>query len=96
MTREGSAPRAVRVVASGRVQGVWFRESTRREAEHLGVRGWVRNLASGDVEIHAEGPSEAVEALLAWARKGPPRAEVLRLEVEDVLPEGLGAFVVRR
>jgi acylphosphatase len=96
MTRAGPAPRAVRAVVSGRVQGVWFRDSTRREAERLGVRGWVRNLASGGVEIHAEGGAEAVEALVAWARGGPPRAEVERLEVEDVLPEGHAAFVVRR
>jgi acylphosphatase len=67
--------------ASGRVQGVFFRESTRVEAERLGVTGWVANLPDGRVEIVAEGPREQLEALIRWARRGPPDARIDALEV---------------
>jgi acylphosphatase len=63
----------------GRVQGVWFRESMRREAERLGVAGWVRNRPDGSVEAVAQGPVEAVDALIEWARSGPPQARVERI-----------------
>jgi acylphosphatase len=63
----------------GRVQGVWFRESMRREAERLGVAGWVRNRPDGSVEAVAQGAPEAVDALVAWARIGPPQARVERI-----------------
>jgi len=63
----------------GRVQGVWFRESMRREAERLGVTGWVRNLPDGSVEAVVQGTVEAVDALLVWSRTGPPMARVERI-----------------
>jgi acylphosphatase len=63
----------------GRVQGVWFRESMRREAERLGVTGWVRNLPDGSVEAVVQGSVEAVDALLVWSRTGPPMARVERI-----------------
>jgi acylphosphatase len=63
----------------GRVQGVWFRESMRREAERLGVSGWVRNRPDGSVEAVAQGAPEAVDALVEWARIGPPQARVERI-----------------
>ncbi len=63
----------------GRVQGVWFRESMRREAERLGVAGWVRNRPDGSVEAVAQGPAGAVDALVEWARVGPPQARVERI-----------------
>ena len=66
----------------GRVQGVWFRESMRREAERLGVTGWVRNTPDGAVEAVAQGPAEAVDALIEWARSGPPMARVDGIEIE--------------
>ncbi|MDP9385186.1 MAG: acylphosphatase, partial [Actinomycetota bacterium] len=53
----------------GRVQGVGFRDATRREAERLGVAGWVRNAAGGSVELHAEGPAAAVDVIVAWCRQ---------------------------
>jgi acylphosphatase len=64
---------------TGRVQGVWFRESMRREAERLGVAGWVRNRPDGSVEAVAQGPADAVDALVDWARTGPPQARVERI-----------------
>ncbi|HWR78003.1 MAG TPA: acylphosphatase [Thiobacillus sp.] len=67
----------------GRVQGVWFRESMRREAERLGVSGWVRNAPDGSVEAVIQGPLEAVDALIAWARSGPPQARVGRIELSE-------------
>jgi acylphosphatase len=63
----------------GRVQGVWFRESMRREAERLGVTGWVCNRPDGSVEAVAQGPAEAVDALVEWACTGPPQARVERI-----------------
>ena len=66
----------VHLIIEGRVQGVWFRESTRKEAVSLGVFGWVRNLPDGTVEVMAEGPKEAVKGLVSWCRHGPPVASV--------------------
>lgn len=60
----------------GRVQGVWYRASAQQEARRLGLTGRVRNLADGSVEAIAEGPRDALEAFVAWCRKGPPGARV--------------------
>ena len=72
-----------RLVAHGRVQGVWFRESMRQEAARVGVTGWVRNRRDGSVEAVVQGPPAAVDAIVAWARRGPESAEVASLEVTD-------------
>jgi acylphosphatase len=64
----------------GRVQGVWFRESMRLEAERLNVAGWVRNTPDGTVEAVVQGPTAAVDAMIEWARSGPPLARVDRVE----------------
>lgn len=79
----------------GAVQGVWFRQSTRRVAEGLGVSGWVRNLPDGRVEAVFEGDAQAVERALAFAREGPPRARVLGVEVQEEEPTGATGFEVR-
>jgi len=91
-----TAPAVVRVhaVVSGRVQGVWYRESCRREAERLGVGGWVRNRPDGRVEIEVEGSRPAVDALLTWATHGPPHAIVERVAVDDRAPQGESRFRV--
>ncbi|MDP1646030.1 MAG: acylphosphatase [Thiobacillus sp.] len=67
----------------GRVQGVWFRESMCREAERLGVTGWVRNAPDGSVEAVIQGSAEAVDTLTGWARSGPPQARVERIELSE-------------
>ena len=72
-----------RVLVSGRVQGVWFRESTRELASQLGLSGWVRNLPDGRVEALFEGERAAVDAALDFIREGPRLAHVLSAEVED-------------
>ena len=84
-----------RVVVAGRVQGVWFRESCRREAQAAGVGGWVRNRNDGRVEAVFEGESAAVLAMVTWCRIGPPRAEVTAFEVTDEDPTGEVGFRVR-
>ena len=90
-----SEPVARRVVVHGTVQGVFFRENTRRRAEPLGVAGWVRNRDDGAVEAHLEGERDAVDALVQFVRRGPPRARVDHVQVDEVAPEGLGEFEVR-
>ncbi len=72
-----------RLVARGRVQGVWFREGMRQEAARLGITGWVRNRMDGSVEAVVQGSPGAVEAMLAWAHRGPEAAHVASLEVSE-------------
>ena len=80
----------------GRVQGVWFRESMRRQAGRLGVGGWVRNLPDGSVEAVVQGEAAAVEALVAWSRSGLPLAQVERVEIEIESPQDVfGQFEKR-
>lgn len=87
---------AVHVFVSGRVQGVGFRHATRVAARARGLAGWVKNRADGRVEVRAEGAEEAVEALVAWLRIGPPMAEVTELAVERVEPDGRAGFELLR
>ena len=84
-----------RVVVSGRVQGVWFRETCRERAQAAGVAGWVRNRDDGRVEAEFEGPDAAVDQLVGWCRTGPPRAVVTGIDVTDVAPTGEHRFSVR-
>jgi acylphosphatase len=84
-----------RVVVHGRVQGVFFRDSTRETAVANDVAGWVCNRQDGAVEAVFEGPAPAVERAVAFVRAGPPRARVDRVEVSDEPPERLTGFEVR-
>jgi acylphosphatase len=87
----------LRVLVSGTVQGVWFRESTRQEADRLGVAGWVRNLPDGRVEAAFEGPAPGVEAMVAWCHHGPRNAAVDHVEAVAEEPMGeRGPFQVLR
>lgn len=72
----------------GRVQGVFFRDYTRREAQRLGVSGWVRNLATGSVETEFEGGAEQVAAVLEWLPTGSPLSLVSRVEHHEIPVEG--------
>jgi acylphosphatase len=84
-----------RVTVHGRVQGVFFRDSTRQRAEAAGVTGWVANRPDGTVEAVFEGNDEVVESLVRWMHDGPRGADVDRVEVGDEDPEGLSGFDVR-
>ena len=84
-----------RVVVQGHVQGVFFRETTKRRALSAGVAGWVRNLADGSVEAVFEGERAAVERLVDYAREGPRGARVDWVDIEAEEPEGLSGFDVR-
>ena len=80
----------VRLIIEGRVQGVWFRDSTRNEARALGVCGWVRNRRDGTVEALVEGPEQGVKDLIRWCHQGPPHARVSR--VQESQEEWTGEF----
>ncbi len=83
-----------RVVVTGRVQGVWYRESCRREATAAGVAGWVRNGSDGTVEAVLEGEQAAVDRVVAWMRTGPRHAVVTGLDVRLETPAGVQGFTV--
>jgi acylphosphatase len=78
------------LIIEGRVQGVWFRESTREEAARLGLYGWVKNRFDGSVEVIAEGSREKVERLVEWCHHGPPAARVRR--VHEIKEDYTGEF----
>jgi len=84
-----------RVVVHGDVQGVGYRWSCARQAQALGVRGWVRNRPDGSVELVAEGEPDAVDRLVAWTRTGPSHATVSRVDVAEEDPEGLAGFQIK-
>lgn len=85
----------VRAIVSGRVQGVWYRAHTREKAVELKVAGFVRNLPDGTVEIVAQGEDAQVEALMDWARLGPPMADVTEVRVREMAEdEEYGSFEV--
>ena len=84
-----------RVVVHGDVQGVFFRDSTRSEADSRGVAGWVTNRSDGAVEAVFEGEPDAVDAMISFARSGPSAAEVRDLDLSDEEAEGLTGFEVR-
>ena len=86
---------ARRILVSGRVQGVCYRDWTTREARSLGLAGWVRNLRSGEVEILAIGPDEAIAALVGICRTGPPAARVDRIQVHEAAAEAVDDFSIR-
>lgn len=86
--------KAVNVRVTGRVQGVAFRWSAQAEALRLGVTGWVRNEPDETVLVYVEGPDDAVDALVAWCRQGPPAARVRAVAVAPAPSEGRSTFRV--
>lgn len=92
-----SSNKSVRAVISGRVQGVWFRGWTEREAQKLGLSGWVRNCPDGTVEALFSGDAVDVDAMIAACWSGPPAARVISVEVSaDEAPGGPGFAQLRR
>jgi acylphosphatase len=87
--------RRIRAIVSGRVQGVAYRASTAAKARQLGLAGWVKNLANGNVELEAEGSPDQVAALVTWCHHGPPSARVDQVAVEELAPMGGDDFDVR-
>jgi len=87
--------RHVRILVEGLVQGVFFREYTRRQAQSLNLHGTVKNLRKGDVEINAQGQSLEIESLIQWCREGSLLSEVEDVKVEELLvEEGLSSFII--
>jgi len=85
-----------RVLISGRVQGVWFRQNTREKAAQLGVTGWCRNCPDGSVEAMFQGEKEIVQSIIDWSHLGPKLARVERVEVEWLdSVAGFSSFEVR-
>src|ERR1700757_3053735 len=95
MAKAKAKGKGVRVTVRGAVQGVGFRYTTVERAHELGVLGWVRNEDDGSVLVQAEGPDEAVDALVEWLGEGPPGASVSDLEVAKSKVEGHEQFAIR-
>ena len=97
LTAPSPGPQTVRarVVVTGRVQGVFFRDTCREQARRERVGGWVRNRGDGSVEAEFEGPAAAVDRLVAWCQAGPPRADVEAVEVTMVPTCGDQRFRIR-
>lgn len=87
---------AFHFIASGRVQGVFFRQRTKEQADRFGLAGWVRNLPDGRVEGFVQGPGPVVESLRQWLGRGPPLARVLQLEWNPAPGQELAGFEIRR
>ena len=83
---------ARRCVVSGKVQGVWFRASAKREADRLGVTGHAKNLPDGSVEVLVYGEEDAVLCMIEWLRQGPPLARVERVEVTEAAGAAPASF----
>jgi len=87
--------KTLHLIIQGRVQGVFFRDSMRREAQRLSVSGWVRNRDDGTVEAIVHGPAEALEALVQWAHRGPEHARVERVAVSTAAGSHAGFEILR-
>ena len=85
---------ARKLTVSGRVQGVFYRDTCRREATARGVSGCAANRPDGTVEVFLEGPADAVEAVIDWCRQGPPHADVTDVQVDGVELRGITGFEI--
>jgi len=86
--------KAVKVIISGRVQGVSFRFFTERNAKSKNIGGYVKNLDNGDVETFFQGPEESVDEMIDLVKEGPPAANVKNVEVEEKEPQDYNSFEV--
>ncbi len=91
----GGQHRCRRFLIRGKVQGVWFRESTRRQADLLGLQGHALNLEDGSVEVVAVGGAAELDQLAAWLQRGPPMARVEHVSAEEISNPGLSGFSTR-
>ncbi|NVK84817.1 MAG: acylphosphatase [Cytophagia bacterium] len=89
-------PTAFDIIVNGKVQGVFYRASTREKVIELGLSGWCMNLPNGDVQIHAEGEREALNSLLMWCKVGPPRAIVDSVDFKEVEFQAYSEFSIKR
>ena len=81
-----------RFTVSGKVQGVFYREGAKGQADMLGLNGWAKNLADGRVELVVEGDANAIERFARWAKEGSTRSKVTAVDAVTEVPEGLGSF----
>lgn len=86
--------KAERIQVTGKVQGVFFRASTKEKADELSIKGWVRNEPDGSVLIEAEGPDDRMEAFVAWCWEGSPHARVEKVEEEPIDPRDFDTFAI--
>jgi acylphosphatase len=86
----------VSIIVTGKVQGVFYRQSTKEKALELGLTGIVKNQPDGSVHIQASGTSGQLNQLIAWCRQGPPGARVTAVQVENIEPRGFPGFTVQR
>ncbi len=78
--------RHAHLTITGRVQGVWFRAGTKETADSLGIKGWVRNMPDGSVEVDAIGAMDAMGQFIQWCYQGPPGAKVKSIDIEELEP----------
>ncbi|MBM3415203.1 MAG: acylphosphatase [Bacteroidetes bacterium] len=86
----------ISITVRGKVQGVFFRQSSRDKALQLGITGWVKNLSDGSVSILASGNQQQLDEFLAWCRQGPPKAAVAGIDVQPHTAESFKGFVILR
>jgi len=86
---------AVHLIVKGKVQGVFYRKSTRKQALELNLKGWVRNMDNGDVEIEAEGDEKTIREFIQWCTKGPEKAHVTEVLEEWVPLKGFSDFNIK-
>lgn len=88
--------KTLKIYITGKVQGVWYRASTRNKAKELGLSGMVRNESDGSVYAEVEGPANLVDQLVAWCHEGPPHARVESVRVEEMDRQGRSGFSIER
>jgi acylphosphatase len=86
----------ISITVTGKVQGVFYRQSTKEKAQELGITGIVKNLPDGSVQIMASGTHDQLNQLVAWCKLGPPRAQVASVQVEKIAPHAYFGFTVQR
>ena len=86
--------KASHIIVKGKVQGVFFRATTKKQADSLGIKGWVRNLPTGEVEAFLEGEEKNLNEMLLFCKEGPQGSQVDDIEIEEQTPEGLKEFEI--